>query len=243
VEGLLPDAPGQDFKGYKKHPRLLELNPKGLVPTLCEDGMPPVYESAVCVEYIDELAARSGGNSSLMPGSPAERAALRLKVDWINKNLCSPFYQVLVRTSTEDRKAALETLNNNIDELEAWIQGPYILGKQLTAADIAFIPWAYRILHCKILERFRGPDYAIDLATRPKLAKWLEVVMAVDAVKATLAEPEALCGTYKRYADNTALAKVGVDNLKADPEGSLLYKFYITLSRFITVYQQWPLGR
>lgn len=78
-----------------------------------------------------------------------------------------------------------------------------------------------------------GPDYAIDLATRPKLAKWLEVVMAVDAVKATLAEPEALCGTYKRYADNTALSKVGVDNLKADPEGSLLYKFYITLSRFI----------
>eukprot|EP00438_Fugacium_kawagutii_P028710 Skav229184 [mRNA] locus=scaffold1004:268023:268682:- [translate_table: standard] len=88
VEGLLPDAPGQDFKGYKKHPRLLELNPKGLVPTLCEDGMPPVYESAICVEYIDELAA-GRGNSSLMPGSPAERAALRLKVDWINKILGS----------------------------------------------------------------------------------------------------------------------------------------------------------
>eukprot|EP00434_Breviolum_minutum_P030446 symbB.v1.2.026925.t1/scaffold2698.1/size85437/1 len=90
VEGLLPDAPcSQDFKGYKKHPRLLELNPKGLVPTLCEDGMPPVYESAVCVEYIDELAQRSGGNldRTLMPGSPAERAALRLKVDWINKSL------------------------------------------------------------------------------------------------------------------------------------------------------------
>ena len=64
-------------------------NPKGLVPTLCEDGMPPVYESAVCVEYIDELAQRSGGNldRTLMPGSPAERAALRLKVDWINKSL------------------------------------------------------------------------------------------------------------------------------------------------------------
>jgi len=52
--------------------------------------MPPVYESAVCVEYIDELARdRSGGNlnRTLMPGSPAERAALRLKVDWINKSL------------------------------------------------------------------------------------------------------------------------------------------------------------
>lgn len=71
--------------------RIFQLrNPKGLVPTLCEDGMPPVYESAVCVEYIDELARdRSGGNlnRTLMPGSPAERAALRLKVDWINKRL------------------------------------------------------------------------------------------------------------------------------------------------------------
>lgn len=87
---------------------------------------------------------------------------------------------------------------------------------------------------------FAGPHYAIELATRPKLAKWLEVVMAVDAVKATLAEPEALCGTYKRYADNTALSKVGVDNLKAsDTKGSL----YITLSRFITVYQQWSFSR
>eukprot|EP00438_Fugacium_kawagutii_P028709 Skav229183 [mRNA] locus=scaffold1004:266502:267212:- [translate_table: standard] len=93
------------------------------------------------------------------------------------------------------------------------------MGPQLTAADVAFIPWAYRILHCKILERFRGsdprdrhrqtasPDFAIELGTRPKLAKWLDLVMAVDAVKATLAEPEALCGTYKRYADNTALSK------------------------------------
>ena len=32
------------------------------------------------------------------------------------------------------------------------------MGEQLTAADIAFIPWAYRILHCKILERFRGEN-------------------------------------------------------------------------------------
>lgn len=78
-----------DTNGWIPHEKFLSFgrNPKGLVPTLCEDGMPPVYESAVCVEYIDELAARSGGNSSLMPGSPAERAALRLKVDWINKIL------------------------------------------------------------------------------------------------------------------------------------------------------------
>lgn len=92
-----------------------------MVPVLSEEGMPPVCESLVCVEYVDELAALHGGASSLLPGSPAERAALRVKVDWINRNLCSPFYQVLVRTSMEDRQAALTLLNSSLDELEAWI--------------------------------------------------------------------------------------------------------------------------
>ena len=60
-----------------------------------------------------------------------------------------------------------------------------------------------------LLFSFAGPAFALDLATRPKLAKWLDSVLATEAVKATLAEPEALCGTYKRYADTTALSKVG----------------------------------
>ena len=58
--------------------------------------------------------------------------------------------------------------------------------------------------------------------------------MAIDAVKATLAEPEALSGTYKRYADNTALSKVGVDNLTLKVR--LVYHFVILcqgLSPFI----------
>ena len=92
--------------------------------------------------------------------------------------------------------------------------------------------WNHRFSRLK--PDFAGPDYAIELATRPKLAKWLEVVMAIDAVKATLAEPEALSGTYKRYADNTALSKVGVDNLTL--KVPLVYHFVILcqgLSPFI----------
>ena len=62
--------------------------------------------------------------------------------------------------------------------------------------------------HCyHFCSPFQGPEFAIDLAARPKLAKWMEMILNNDAVKATLAEPEALCGTYKRYADNTALSK------------------------------------
>mmetsp|Transcript_20229 Transcript_20229/g.36687 ORF Transcript_20229/g.36687 Transcript_20229/m.36687 type:complete len:264 (+) Transcript_20229:53-844(+) len=210
VEGLLPDAPGDDFAGYKKHPRLLELNPKGLVPTLCEgSGSSPVFESAVCVEYVDELASKSGtAAASLLPGSPSERAALRLEADWVNKNLCSPFYVVLVSKSLEDRKAAFDKIVASLDDLEARAKLPFLIGDVMTAVDVSFIPWAHRIFTCKILETYRGSDFAIDLSKRPKLTQWLERVLALPSVKATLAETSALVPVYKRYADGTAKSKV-----------------------------------
>lgn len=84
---------------------------------------------------------------------------------------------------------------------------PYFYG-DFTALDIAFIPWAYRILHCKILERFRGPSFAVSLESRPKLRGWLARVLELKAVRATLASEAALSGTYQRYAENTAMSQV-----------------------------------
>jgi len=216
VEGLLPDRPGEEFVGYIKNPRLLELNPKGLVPTISEGpGTPPVYESLVCIEYIDELGAGGGelnvDGATLLPGSPSQRADLRLKSDWVNRHCCSPFYQILVRKDQAEREAALKDLNAGVDELEklaAAAGGPFLAGKQLTIVDLAFIPWAHRIMICKILERYRGPSFALDLSARPTLAQWLEKVFALPAVRATLAEPEALAMTYRRYADGVAQSQV-----------------------------------
>eukprot|EP00927_Polykrikos_kofoidii_P077848 TRINITY_DN74752_c0_g1_i1.p1 TRINITY_DN74752_c0_g1~~TRINITY_DN74752_c0_g1_i1.p1 ORF type:complete len:274 (+),score=37.69 TRINITY_DN74752_c0_g1_i1:68-889(+) len=216
-EALKPDKPGEDFVGYIKLPRLLELNPKGLVPTLSEgEGTPPVYESAICVEYIDELALRSAangdgaafGSASLLPGGPCERAQLRMRADWVNRQCCSPFYQVLVRKDAEERAAAFDTLSKSFDELEESIVSPYLAGDSLSLVDLMFIPWAHRIMICKVIERFRGPAFAFDLAQRPKLARWTELVFGLPAVKATLADPEALIATYKRYADGVAQSKV-----------------------------------
>jgi len=214
LDGLLPDQPGTDFVGYIKNPRLLELNPKGLVPTISEgEGTPPVYESLFCIEYADELAKAVGSPTpSLFPGTPAERASLRVKADWVNRKCCSPFYQVLVRSDQKDREQGLADLIAGIDELEEMAKassGPYLMGKQMTAVDIAFIPWAHRIMVCKVFDRFRGPKFAIDMTKRPHLSAWLDTVMNLPAVQATLADTEALSDTYKRYADGTAQSQVG----------------------------------
>eukprot|EP00928_Gymnodinium_smaydae_P075613 TRINITY_DN58628_c0_g1_i1.p1 TRINITY_DN58628_c0_g1~~TRINITY_DN58628_c0_g1_i1.p1 ORF type:complete len:272 (+),score=28.52 TRINITY_DN58628_c0_g1_i1:150-965(+) len=212
IEGLIPDKPGEDFVGYVKNPRLLELNPKGLVPTISEgNDSPPVYESLICVEYIDELASGLSTDVSLLPGAPSARADLKLKADWVNRCCCSPFYQILVRKDNAEREAALKDLNAGVDELEKLVSksgGPFLAGKQLTIVDLAFIPWAHRIMICKILERFRGPTFALDMTRRPALASWLDKVFSLPAVQATLAEPDALATTYKRYADGVAQSKV-----------------------------------
>mmetsp|Transcript_45794 Transcript_45794/g.106374 ORF Transcript_45794/g.106374 Transcript_45794/m.106374 type:complete len:267 (+) Transcript_45794:39-839(+) len=212
VEGLLPDAPGPDFVAYKKHPRLLELNPKGLVPTLCQgSNAPAVYESNVCVEFADELAtSKSNGAAaaSLLPGTPSERAALRLEADWVNKSLCSPFYVVLVSKSLDDQKAAFDKMVASIDELETRTKLPFLTGDTLTTVDVTLIPWAHRIFTCKILETYKGSDFAINLTKRPKLAEWLDRVLALSSVQATLAETSSLVQVYKRYADGTAKSKV-----------------------------------
>lgn len=209
VEGLLPDKPGEQFVGYIKNPRLLELNPKGMVPTISEGpGSPPVYESLVCVEYVDEVAG-AGAAGSLLPGRACERAQLRVQADWVNRECCSPFYQVLVRKDQAERKAAFAALVAGIDALEAKLaSSPYLAGDSLTIVDLAYIPWAHRVLVCKVVETYRGPDFAVDMARRPRLAAWMARVFALPAVKVTLAQPEELLATYKRYADGTAQSQV-----------------------------------
>jgi len=214
VEALLPDKPGEEFVGYIKNPRLLELNPKGLVPTLIEvGGSAPVYESLVCVEYIDELAAARMKEEEdrlqmLLPGSPVQRATLRLKADWINKNCCSPFYQILVRKDNDERRSALGHLSSSLDELEKSAETPFLGGSSLSLLDVAFIPWAHRILVVKVLEHYRGSAFALDMSSRPKLAKWVEMIFSLPCVVATLADPAALIATYKRYSDGTAQSQV-----------------------------------
>ena len=86
-----------------------------------------VYESAVCIEYIDEVAqsppslygpesyaaaaSRSFTPPSLVGGTPQRRADARLQSAWVNKELCSPYYAILVRgrSSMHARRRQLAT--------------------------------------------------------------------------------------------------------------------------------------
>eukprot|EP00397_Hematodinium_sp_SG-2012_P037460 GEMP01040603.1.p1 GENE.GEMP01040603.1~~GEMP01040603.1.p1 ORF type:complete len:246 (-),score=53.52 GEMP01040603.1:1069-1806(-) len=191
--------------GYRKAPLLLEKNPNGLVPTIIDDKKRTIYESLLCVEYVDELAKDSDTAPSLLPGDAMERANLRLKANWANKHLCSPFYKVLMPTGT--REESFKLLMEDIRTFAKEIVGPYYLGEQLSIVDIAAFPWAMRMF---ILEEFFGEQYRLSPSdpTLIPFLQWKNSVAALDAVKTTIGKNEDYVTVYERYRDNCAGSKV-----------------------------------
>lgn len=208
IEGLVLDNKNvAEARGYNKDARLLEANPHGLVPTIVQPGSPPIFDSLVTVEYADDLAAASGA-PRIMPTSPAQRALARMRADWINRSIASPFYTVLVRKEQHERKEAFDKLRANITQFANEIEGPLYFGNQISSVDIAAFPWIYRILHCKVLENFRGWGIDLEPAVSAKLDTWQRSMMNIPSVQKTLPDTQQLVASYTRYADGTALSKV-----------------------------------
>eukprot|EP00123_Amoebidium_parasiticum_P013630 comp22068_c1_seq1/m.32137 comp22068_c1_seq1/g.32137 ORF comp22068_c1_seq1/g.32137 comp22068_c1_seq1/m.32137 type:complete len:262 (-) comp22068_c1_seq1:124-909(-) len=201
---------------YKKKPLLLEANPKGLVPVILdqrpgrneEDAASAthlgtvVIESLVVMEYLDE-AFSTGRN--LMPTCPGKRAKTRVWFDAINRTICTPFYQALIRQEEADQKKAIEDLTNGLSAFAKELHGLYFFGEEFSAVDIAILPWVYRLY---LLEHHRG----FSMPNTPefdKLRTWMDATFSRPAVKATLADKEQLLKMYARYARGSVQSKVG----------------------------------
>jgi len=191
--------------GYEKKPILLEKNPKGLVPTIIDDKKRVIYESLLCMEYVDEVGLNNNGNTkSLLPGDAMERARLRLQSDWVNKNLCSLFYKVLMPTDTQEE--SFKSLVENIKTFTQEMKGPYYNGDDLSIVDIAAFPWCMRLF---LLEEYFGDRFKIEEdPTLTRFWEWKERVAALEAVKSTIASREKYVSVYERYRAGHAGSKV-----------------------------------
>ena len=98
------------------------------------------------VEFIDDLATVGLGdpNLRLLPSDPYQRAKARIKAEWCNRKLCSPYYQVLVRRSEDERRAAFDELVSSLREFSSELAGPYYFGSEVSIVDIALFPYASR---------------------------------------------------------------------------------------------------
>lgn len=202
----------KDVTGYKKHPLLLKHHPSGLVPTLVDrsESQPAVYDSLICVQFADDLAAagQAPGGPLLLPTDPVQRARARMWADWVDKNMCSPFYSCLVPKDLQQRREGLEKLKAGYQKFQQNVSGPFFFGEHISIVDIAAFPWVYRVISCGILEFYRGPDFSIRKEEFGGLFRWLEACLSLESVQSTLADRAALTDTYKRYSDGTAETKV-----------------------------------
>jgi glutathione S-transferase len=212
-----PDETSDGAYYHWKSDELTRSNPSALVPTVIPidpqtqkpDESKAVYESLVVVDYLDAMS-KAPDNERLFPTDPYWAAHCRLWADKVNRECCSTYYGVLVRTDPEERKQQFAQLVRGLERFAAKIgetPGPTFLpNSQMSSVDIALIPWAFRYF---VLEHYRGPNFAIPRT--PSLEKyhaWYDHVMALDWVKRTLPEKERYRIHIKGYADGTARSKV-----------------------------------
>ena len=95
-----------------------------------------------------------------------------------------------------------------ITEFETRMQLPFFYGSTVSAVDVAFFPWAFRILECRVLEHYRGDDYQIKPSEFPKLSSWFRAMLELQPILSTLPNTTALLDTYARYARGDARSKV-----------------------------------
>jgi stringent starvation protein A len=133
---------------------LYEKNPTGRVPVLEEDGW-ALPESPVIMEFLEERYPEP----PLLPGDPADRAAVRLLI-FRDHDLTDPYYAV-----RREEEGAAEQLDAALAWLDVYLnERDYLGGADYGLADIAYVPWIIRARDM----------LGVSLGGYPSLGAWLE---------------------------------------------------------------------
>ncbi|CAB9512148.1 glutathione Stransferase [Seminavis robusta] len=208
---------GQDWYYHWKAEELTRVNKSALVPTLITvdpetqqpDESKVVYESLVCIDFIDQVSGATG-KDKLVSDDPLLAAQSRIWADKVNRDCCSPYYGVLVRKEDDERREFFDKLINGLTTFSEQLQktpGPVFLPDgQLSNVDLTLIPWAYRYY---VFEHYRGPEYKIPESKELEpYHEWYDHVMNLESVKSTLPDKDRYLEHIQKYASGSARSKV-----------------------------------
>ena len=173
----------------QKSPEYLKINPAGRIPTL-EDGDLVLFESAaICLHLADKHP-----EANLAPALGTDARAHFYKWMMYFTNTIQPdilIYHYTARYTTDEagvpgmKAGAHERINDWFDIIEENMgAGPYVLGDTFSAADI------YLTMMCR-WGRLQDPKPA----SRPKIGKLVELVLARPAIQKTI-EAEDIKGPF-----------------------------------------------
>lgn len=196
---------------YHKPKELLDLNPRGLVPTLQYENK-PLYESTVLVQFLEEAFPKHSPH--LLPEDPYERARARIWADFITSRFIPSYHRFLQHQGQdgldEKRQEFLGYIKEFTKEMDK--EGPFFGGKDFGLIDIQLAPWALRLWvfdHFKgglgIPEEGKGDE---DEQVWERWRKWSEAVTSRKSVKETMSSHEHYLPIYQRYADDKAQSEL-----------------------------------
>jgi glutathione S-transferase len=206
---------GKEWWYHWKADELRRSNPSALVPTLIPvsesgqvDESKAVYESLVTIDFIDQISGATK-EDRLVPEDPFEAARCRIWADKLNRETCSPYYGVLVRTDEAERKDHFQNLVKGLTAFDLELQktsGPtFLANAQLSSVDLSILPWAYRYY---VFEHYRGPEYLIPKTGLEAYHEWYDHVINLPSVKRTLPDKDRYLEHIGKYADSSARSKV-----------------------------------
>lgn len=150
-----------------------EKNATGRVPTIEEDDGPPLPESAVIMEFLEERYPEP----PLLPADPADRAFVRLLI-FRDDELTRPYYAL--RREEEGAREKFDAVLGKFDAVLA--ERPYLAGAEYSLADIALVPWFLRARDMLGVELDGFPsiaDWLSRLEQRPAIAAEAGIVAAL----------------------------------------------------------------
>jgi len=201
---------------YHKQRSLLDLNPRGLVPTLQYDNK-PLYESNVICEFLEDAYPKS--TPKLLPSDPYTKARMRIWIDFVTSRIIPSFHRFLQYQPKSASDPGLDKVRSDFqNNLEQFTQemdsdGPYFLGSELSLVDLVIAPWAVRLW---VFDHYKeGLKLPEGEAWVQRWGKWLSAVEKRESVISTMSEREHYLPIYQRYADDTAQSELA----KATREG------------------------
>lgn len=152
-----------------------EISPLGKVPVL-KVGSAVVFESAVIMEYLDEV-----NPPSLHPVDPLRKAMNRAWIEFASGLFFTQFQ--MARADTEELfEEKRGELRGALEKLEQQVVGPHFNGGAFNLVDAAYAPFFMR---AALLERWHPLGLLTDL---PRLHAWREALLERKSVRGSVVE-------------------------------------------------------
>lgn len=153
---------------------LLQLNPYGRLPTVVDRDI-VFFEASVVCEYLDDRYP----HPPLKPGSPAERAQMRLAVMRIEQELY-PLYDSIERVKRKTEQ--MKKLRSWLETLDSYLaRQDYFVGETYSLADVTIAPILWRL-----------PSVGADTARMRNLERYMKTLFGRPAFERSLSEHELM---------------------------------------------------